>query len=114
MKILVICNHGKNRSRYLANYLANKGYQTKTAGILFDTDIQDKINDSDIVITVKKSISKKLKDYNLNGKKLITLDVEDRPEKIVGKKLDGDEWIKFQNKNVYAKLQDEIDKYLPF
>ncbi|MGM5483546.1 MAG: hypothetical protein ACQER9_01365 [Nanobdellota archaeon] len=33
MKILSICNLGQNRSRYLANWLAKKGYKTDFGGI---------------------------------------------------------------------------------
>ena len=34
MKILTLCNYGRNRSQYLAKYLKQKGHETSFAGVL--------------------------------------------------------------------------------
>lgn len=115
MKILIICNHGKNRSKYLAEYLSKKGYVTEYAGSLLDlTCLEKKITDADIIVTVHQSVIENLKNIDLKNKRIINLDVEDRPEVVLGKQLDGDEWLDFQKKHVYPALTKEIDKYLPF
>lgn len=113
MKVLVICNHGKNRSTYLAEYLRNKGYSVITAGALNDGNLGEKIQASDTIIIVHSSVWENLKDLDLSQKRVIELDVEDRPEKILGIELDGDPWDEFQKEYVYPELEKQMDKLLP-
>src|SRR3989338_6583033 len=39
MKILIVCSYGRNRSKYLAEYLKGRGYQTDFAGISIKAEI---------------------------------------------------------------------------
>lgn len=119
MKILVFCSHGENRSRYLANYLRSKGYSdVNYSGVRAnDAKIQKKIDDADLLIVVHKKVLESLsQDFDISGKKIIELDVEDRPEEVLPEKtkLDGDAWIMFQEKYVYLKLKEQIDGFIPF
>ncbi|MFA6422471.1 MAG: helix-turn-helix domain-containing protein [Candidatus Buchananbacteria bacterium] len=109
--VLAICHHGKNRSKYLAKYLSEKGYNTEYAGTHANIEnmlTQEKIDKADIIIFVQKILQL---DNNLdfNNKRIIALEVDDRTAD-----LDGDAWIDYQNKFVYPELKKQIDKYLPF
>jgi len=115
MKILVVCQYGKNRSVYLKNYLEIQGYQTQARGLEMP-DLQEKIEESDIVISVHPSILDELeKRFDLSKKKVISLNTEDRPQFVLTEKkqLDGNEWLSFQKEYVYSKLIEQIQKYLP-
>ncbi|MFH1253410.1 MAG: M23 family metallopeptidase [Candidatus Uhrbacteria bacterium] len=108
-KILVVCNYGKNRSKFLAEYLSRKGYETDFGG-LQENLLQAKINWAEVVISVHEEIKKELLvNFDLTGKCLIELNTDDRP----AEKLDGAEWTDFQNNLVYPKLIEQVDKYLP-
>jgi len=118
MKILVLCAYGRNRSRYVANYLSEKGYDTDFDGVLNgDSDIvQKKINDADVLITVSQKVHDHLvKQFNFKGKRVIEIDVEDRPEFVLPacKPLSGDDWVSFQEQCVYPDLIDQLNKFLP-
>jgi hypothetical protein len=116
MKILGMCWYGRNRSRYIADLLAKKGHDTDYAGVKQDHDeVQGKIDWSEIVVSVHPDVAAVLKEsYNLEKVKLIELDVEDRPEKVIseGKPLDGEDWKMFQERYVYTKLAEEIHEKL--
>ena len=119
MKILVLCSHGENRSRYLADYLRSKGYlYVDYSGVkVSDNKTQKKIADADLLIVVHKKVMESLsQDFDISDKKIIALDVEDRPEEVLpGKtRLDGEAWIAFQEKYVYPKLKEQIDRFIPF
>ena len=118
MNVLVLCTHGKNRSRYLAEYLSKKGYQTDFAGVrmLDATALREKIRWADVVITVHDIVREGLHDIDFEGVRHIALDVEDRPEHADagGKQLDGEEWSAFQREHVYPKLEEQIERHLPF
>ncbi|MFH0891279.1 MAG: hypothetical protein V1867_00695 [Candidatus Falkowbacteria bacterium] len=81
-RILVICYMGRNRSKYLADYLTGKGFIADCAGISPETKnlaTQDKIDQSDILIFVMPRIKEKfLRLYKIHKQEIITLDVEDR------------------------------------
>jgi predicted protein tyrosine phosphatase len=118
MKILVLCAHGKNRSRYLAEYLSQKGYDAEAAGVdqVDKEDVVRKINAADVVVSVNRSVRERLfKNFDLTGKRHIELEVEDRPEYVLSKHkiLSGEDWIAFQEEYVYPELKRQMDKYLP-
>ena len=77
----------------------------------------EKVDASDMVISVHPDILSELKGaVDLSDKKVISLDIEDRPQIVLTdkKQLDGNEWIAFQNEYVYSKLVEQMNKYLPF
>jgi len=118
MKVLILCAHGKNRSRYLKQYLADKGYDSESAGVINDSaeDVQKKIAAADVVVTVHDVVREQLSGlFDLSDKRIIDIDVEDRPEQVLpeGRQLDGDEWVAFQEEHVYPKLREHIDRHLP-
>ncbi len=117
MNILIICTHGKNRSVVLQKFLLEKGYESITAGIRDDAgDLKEKIHVADVIISVHPEIEKQIRErFNVSGKRIISLNVEDRPEYVLpeGKPLSGQEWIDFQKKYVRNKLTEQLEKYLP-
>lgn len=115
MKILVLCTFGKNRSRFLAEYLLKKGYVADYAGVEnAQAKTQAKIDACDVIVSVHPTVVKKLKsDFDLKGKKVIELDVDDRPQEVLCliKPLQGDAWLEFQKRYVFSKLVEQIDKF---
>ena len=120
MKLLIICNWGKNRSAYLASYLKEKGYLVQYGGIYPESGnliTQEIVDWADILIFVKPQTREDFdKRFRKGAQKLITLDVEDRISVLAPKKEDinDEEWTKIQQEMVYPKLKSQIDKYLPF
>lgn len=117
MKILILCAHGKNRSRYLAEYLATKGYETDFDGVNNDDkkSVQEKISWADTIIAVTRDIHEKAQaDFDFTEKKVFGLDVDDRPETCFLSLpiLTGDEWVEFQHQHVYPKLTEQVNKIL--
>jgi hypothetical protein len=117
MKILVLCMFGMNRSKYLAEYLKGKGFETDYDGVNNENweAVQEKINWSDTVITVSHDTHEKARmDFDFVGKKVYTLDVEDCPKAVLpgSEILNGDAWTDFQNKSVYPKLIEQANKVL--
>ena len=111
MNILVLCAHGKNRSRYLAEYLSTKGYTADYAGVeSSDTrTVQKKIDDADILITVHPLVKEGLFEYFYvdKQKRLIDLSTEDRPEHVLPDNQP-------HTSSIYPQLKKQIDAYLPF
>lgn len=120
MNILIFCHYGMNRSRYLAEYLIEKGYKDVEFAGIKDPDyakIQRAIDRADIMITVSGDVNRRLREsYHVEGKRMIELDVEDRPEIVLPAHipLQGDEWWEFQKGYVYPELKKQLDEYLPF
>lgn len=78
MRILAVCNYGQNRSRYLADLLSKKGFETDYAGVKMTppAELQQKIDAADVVVALEPSVRQRLEDeYTLEGKKLFGLDV---------------------------------------
>ncbi|MBT4857093.1 hypothetical protein HON52_02800 [Candidatus Uhrbacteria bacterium] len=107
MKVLLLCEFGQNRSRHLAEYLSEKGYDTNIGGTVADTpsELQRKIDWADTVVTVHPVVRDAIKPLYLEGKRVIELDVDDKP-KIP---LEGQAWREYQEKSVYSKLRTLID-----
>ena len=81
-KILIVCSAGKNRSRYVANYLRRKGYSTRFGGVK-ESEIINPVNPkyiewADLIIFAqekqKKWFVEKFGDFKKN---YLILDVRD-------------------------------------
>lgn len=119
MNILTVCHFGKNRSKYLAEYLREKGYGSdfKGVGDVSQNPVtQKEIDWADVLVFVKPEIQAEFfrKFDKPKNKKVICLDVEDRTSVLCPKPLRGESWIDFQRNCVYPELKRQIDKYLPF
>jgi len=120
MTILLICNWGRNRSKYLASYLEQKGYEVKFAGISPESDnlvTQEMVNWSQVIIFIKPEIKEYFSQHFLvSNQQLITLDAEDRLEILAPDKPNptAEEWTQIQKEKVYPELERQIEKYLPF
>jgi len=99
-KILCVCSMGRNRSKYLASYLKNKGYRTRYGGIghgRIDLDPDNPFNQedvdwADIIIIVRKRHKPLLKkNYKIKGKKIIVLNVTD------SRRIVGEEYPEFKD-----------------
>lgn len=119
MNILVVCYFGKNRSKYLANYLEKKGYTVKFGGIVEETNnriTQGSVDSANVIIFVETRVEKSfLKRYKLGQQRAIVLDVDDRVEILAPdkKEVTPEEWAQLQEKMVYPELERQIEKYLP-
>lgn len=119
MKVLIVCSYGRNRSKYLAGYLKRRGYQTDFAGIRIEAAIplsQKSINWADVVVLVHKVVREGFPPaIKLRKKRVIVIDVDDRPEKVLParKELEGEEWLAFQKKYVYPELELQINRHFP-
>ena len=120
MRILIFCHYGMNRSRYLAEYLVEKGYEGVEFAGVKDPDhrkIQSAIDRADIIITVSKHVCQILRDqYQLKDRRMIELQVEDQPQVVIPgyPPLQGDEWLEFQRGYVYPALKEQLSRHLPF
>ncbi len=118
MNLLIVCTQGQNRSKYLAEYLQSKGYNTDYGGVNpegVNPLTQEKVDWADIIITVREHIKYKFLDrFEPKGKKVIHLEVIDNPKKFPEKaqKLAEKSWIDFQEKYVYSELRKQIEKHL--
>lgn len=124
LKVLVVCSMGLNRSKYLASYLKNKGYNTKFGGIGFgiiDKKAHNPFNQEDvdwaeIIIVVRKKHKPLLKKhYKIKKKKIIVLDVTDS-RRIIGEKypkLNNLDFETFQKRWTRPQLRKAIKPYLP-
>jgi len=115
MKILVLCSFGQNRSRIVAEHLRSRGYDADFDGVENDHDaVQAKIDAADTIVTVHPMVKEKLiADFDVSGKRIIGLDVDDRPQCALSSKkaFAGDDWHKFQAERVYPDLIAQVDKH---
>jgi len=120
-KVLCICAKGMNRSKYLAKYLRGKGYSTKYGGVepfekpeyKWNPVSQDKIDWADIIIIVRKRVSKLLKKkFKTKDKKIIVFDVTDSP-KLAPEEFRNLPFLEFQKKWTRPQLRKAIKPYLP-
>lgn len=119
MKILVICYMGMNRSRHLAGFLREKGYDTDCAGILPETKnqvSQERVDQSDVLVFVLPRIKEKFLDrFSVNTQQIITLDVEDRIDLLCpdAGELTQEEKQAIYQERVYPELEKQIGSYFP-
>jgi predicted protein tyrosine phosphatase len=125
LKVLCICAKGKNRSKYLAYYLKNKGYSTRYGGIDDKGYVVEKIKKkvdfkdvswADIVIIVRKRLVPIFKDkFGSVKKRFIILDVTDAKNLIPEEfsHLRDLDYHSFQLRWTYPQLRKAIAKYLP-
>lgn len=123
-RVLVVCSMGLNRSKYLAFYLKNKGYNIRYGGIGFgrinekahNPFNQKDIDWTDVIIVVRKKHKPLLKKhYKIKNKKIIVLDVTDS-RRIIGKKypeLNNLDFETFQKRWTRPQLRKAIKPYLP-
>ena len=122
-KVLCICAIGRNRSKYLAGYLKNKGYLTRFRGVhdkkldFYNPIKQDDVDWADFIIITRKRLGPIFKKkFKSKGKKIIQLDVTDS-KRIVGEKypeLGKLDYLTFQKKWTRPKLRRAIKLHLPF
>jgi len=122
-KILCVCAMGRNRSKYLASYLKNKGYRTRYGGIghgrinfhAHNPFSQEDVDWADIILVVRKKHKPLLKkNYKIKGKKIIVLDVTDSRRTIGEKypKLKDLDYEIFQKRWTYPQLRKAIKPHL--
>lgn len=124
LKVLAICSAGKNRSKYLSEYLRRQGYSTKFRGLepekykeKINVAKQKEIDWADVIITVRPRLKQMIKKkFKIGEKKIIGLDVTDSkrliPEEFRHlKELD---FIAFQKKWTRPQLRKAIKLHLPF
>ena len=123
-KVLCVCAKGMNRSKYLAKYLRSKGYSTKFGGVepyekpeyKWNPVSQKKVDWADVIVIVRKRISKILKKrFKTKGKKIIVFDVSDSPRLVPEefKELRELDHKEFNKKWTYPQLRKAIKPYLP-
>lgn len=119
MNVLIVCNWGKNRSGYLAEYLKQKGYSVQNGGIYKESDnpvSSEMVDWSEVIIFVQPQTKEDFeKLFRISGQKIIILDVEDRLSILVpnNQKMIPEEWVKLQQEKVYPELERQINKHLP-
>ncbi|MFH1170920.1 MAG: hypothetical protein V1778_00040 [bacterium] len=118
MNILVVCHWGRNRSKYVAEYLRTKGYATDFAGILDETENQvtpTRMRWAEKILVVEPSIAKELKrQFPEEKNKIVSINVDDRTARPGVAGLTGDEWTRHQEEVVYPNLLQAVDRLLPF
>jgi len=116
---MAICYMGMNRSKYLADFLTEKGFIATCAGILPETKnlaTQERVNDSDVLIFVLPRIQEKfLQRFTVGEQKIITLNVEDCLDILCPEKSDHtpEEIKEVYERLVYPELIKQITEYIP-
>tara|TARA_Y100000310_G_C20317233_1_gene639019 strand:+ start:309 stop:677 length:369 start_codon:yes stop_codon:yes gene_type:complete len=114
MDILCICIGGQNRSHYLAQYLKeqNADYHAESFAAMIPGR-QNRIDEAELVITLHETVKTVLSmsNYNLEGKTILELDVEDvSKEHFFGNKPDA------QGRDleeVHEDIRKQIAPHLP-
>ena len=122
IKVLTVCALGRNRSKYLASYLKNKGYLTRFGGVhdknlgFYNPIKQDDIDWADFIIITRKRLGSIFKKkFKVGKKEIILIDVTDS-KRIIGEKypdLGKLDYLTFQKKWTRPKLREAIKPYLP-
>ncbi len=108
-KVLTICAKGMNRSRYLAEYLKNLGYQTRYGGVESYEKIpgeapnqvqQKDVDWADVIIITRKRLKPIFESLFKTKKRILLLDIPDLTH--IGK-----------SKETREILEKEIKHYLP-
>jgi len=114
-KVLCVCHFGKNRSKYLANFLKEKGYETKYGGISDEQGNivkQEDVDWADVIIVVRDVLKQIfLKNFKVKNQKLITLEVIDNPDFL--KNNSEFVWEEYQETHTYPEIKRQIKEFLP-
>ena len=123
-KILCICTMGLNRSKYVAEYLNEKGYETRYGGIgpcrvdpepANPINLED-LNWADIIITARKKHKIILEeDLGIKNKKIIVLEVSDSRKRAAEThpEFRNIEHSEFNQLWTYPKLRGALEPHLP-
>lgn len=115
---------GLNRSKYLAEYLRKKGYNTKYGGVgpckwdpvPANPICNEDVKWADIIITARDKHKPILvKDYKAKNKRIICLEVTDSQKEIskIHPKFKDMERSKFNKKWTQPQLRKALKPYLP-
>lgn len=113
-EIVILCPHGRHRSRYLKEHLETLGYKTHALGVNHKSDnLRRKIKAARVIISVHPDVEARLReDHEVEGKRIVSLDVDDQPA-AGSRAVTGEEWIAYQKEVVYPALEKSIKKHLP-
>ncbi len=119
MKVLSVCSRGVNRSRYLAEYLREKGYETDFCGVAEGAEREctgEKIEWADLIIcTTPKHLRLLLEKFHIR-KPVIVLRIRDvsagTARKMIRAGMVG-ELNELKEKLVYWQIRREIGAFLP-
>ena len=123
-KVLCVCSMGLNRSRFLAKYLKEKGYETRYGGVgpcRVDPEPENPVNTedigwADIIITARKKQKPILTEsYGVDPKRIITLDVTDSRKAMseIYPEFKNISHEEFNKRWTHPQLMKEIGEYLP-
>lgn len=112
--VLVVCNQGLIRSRYLCEHLKKHGYTSVDYGGVGVDPIReatlDMVDQANFIISVNPEITYALKsnrfNFPKNGQKLIQLEVLDLDH------VDGDAVGDHSIHTVFSELEQQIDQYI--
>lgn len=98
MNILTVCYFGQTRSVFLRDYLREKGYEAQAIGVSAGSaELKRAISAADLIVCVHPDVEKQLRGLtNVEGEKIITLDVAD------------------ESKYSRDALIEQMNRYLPF
>lgn len=109
MKILIVCSEGRNRSKYLYDYLQQKGFEVDYGGAKLNALNplkQEQVDWADVVITVEEPVKIEfMNKYSYSGT-IIELEVSDNP---IPKGLS---WREFNETIVHPELERQIKRKL--
>ncbi len=123
--ILCVCTMGLNRSKYLAEYLAKKGYKTKYGGVgpcRIDPEPanpakKEDMDWADIIITARKKHKPILiNEFGVKNKRIICLDITDSRKAMSEIYLEFKDISQeeFNKKWTHPQLEKAINEFLPF
>lgn len=123
-KVFCVCTMGLNRSKWVANYLKEKGYETRYGGVgpcrvdpePANSARKEDLEWADIIITARnKHITIIENDFGIKGKKIIALEVSDSRKRAAEtddkfKQISQEEFNKVWT---YPKLKEALEEHLP-
>ena len=118
MNVLCVCSRGKNRSRYLAEYLKRFGYETDFCGVSGDAEVPctvEKVEKADLIVCVRPKHARALLERFGVGKPLLILRVRDTPRAVVEslERKGMYSELRALREQVYENLRREIRKFIP-
>lgn len=113
--ITIVGTHGRHTSLYLQDYIKKKGIKSHAVGMYFRNEsIIQKIQSAKTLICINYEIKTAVEEaFDISDKLVICLNVNDSIDSDTKKIITGEEWVEYQEKHVYPKLEKQIRKYLP-